>query len=33
MHLFATEEAFLIRHDLLDQSLTKANIPPALKAR
>ena len=33
VHLFVTEEVFLIRHDLLDQSQTEANIPPELKAR
>jgi len=33
VHLFITEEAFLIRHGLLEQSLTEANIRPDLKER
>jgi truncated hemoglobin YjbI len=33
MHMFITEEVFLIRHQLLEQSLTEAKIPPELKKR
>lgn len=33
VHLFITEEVFLIRHGLLEESLTEANIRPDLKAR
>ena len=32
-HMFITEEVFLIRHELLDQSLTEARIRPDLKER
>lgn len=33
MHMFITEEVFLIRHELLAQSLTEAKIRPDLKER
>ncbi len=33
IHMFITEEIFLIRHDLLALSLTEADIPPDLKER
>lgn len=33
VHLFITEEVFLIRHDLLDQSLREANIRSDQKER
>ncbi len=33
VHMFITEEVFLTRHELLDQSLTEAGIPPGLKKR
>jgi len=33
MHMFVTEEVFLLRHELLDQSLAEANIAPDLKKR
>ncbi len=33
MHMFITEEVFLIRHDLLALSLTEANIQPDLRDR
>ena len=32
-HMFITEEIFLIRHELLAQSLTEAKIRPDLKER
>ena len=33
VHLFITEEVFLIRHGLLEESLSEANIRPDLKER
>ena len=33
IHMFITEEIFLIRHELLALSLTEADIPPDLKDR
>ena len=33
IHMFITEEIFLLRHDLLAQSLTEANIQPELRER
>ena len=33
IHMFITEEVFLIRHELLALSLTEANIRPDLKER
>ena len=33
MHLFVTEEVFLLRHDMLGQSLDEAGVPADLKAR
>lgn len=32
-HLFITEEVFMIRHNLLAESLTEARVPEAQKAR
>ncbi len=32
-HIFITEEVFLTRHGLLEESLTEANIPAPLKER
>ena len=33
IHLFVTEEVFLLRHELLGQSLTEVGILPDLKER
>lgn len=33
MHMFITEEVFLLRHELLAQSLTEAEIRPDLRER